>query len=371
MPDKMRISRIASILVHPIFLILLIWLVAVSSRFIKNGEVYGLNYLLFQPDGALYQAFTVKLQGGTWSESAAKVNEFYESKVGIGYLGSSIDPVVQKVIFGRPLLSILSVPFVAILGQYGMLAIPVLSYLVLGLVIYAIGRSFKAEYYAVVIFLMLSLSTSVNRWMVSNLTDGLLVGLLSVICLLLVRNNLRLYLIPLVILALLTRPSGPVIFAFLLPFIFASKYQFKKVWIAISLVLSISGTLGLALFSPESAGTQTSGEYTVFDRISDFFVHALKVVVVEAGQLIVMDRVLFIFLLITLLVAIRTWKSPWSQSFFLVFLITLAMGSWNGALGVNFRYQLPVIVPASVVLLSNLDLLQRGWRKLTQTQGQS
>ena len=69
---------------HPISLILIIWFIAVLSRFIRNGEVYGLNYLLFQPDGSLYQAFTLKLQGYSWSESAAKVNAFYKDQVGGG-----------------------------------------------------------------------------------------------------------------------------------------------------------------------------------------------------------------------------------------------------------------------------------------------
>ena len=362
MPYKLK-----NFLAHPLFMIFLIWLVAVSSRFIRNGEVYGLNYLLFQPDGSLYQAFTLKLQGNSWDESAAKVNSFYIDQVGVGYLGSTIDPVVQKVISGRPLLSILSVPFVAILGQFGMLAVPVLSYLFFGFVIYFIGKELKAEYFSVFLFLVISLSTSFNRWMVANLTDALLVGLIAAISILLVKRTRGIYLVALVALALLTRPSGPIVFALLMPFLFTA----KKFWVSIAMGLSIVGTIGLALYSPESTGTQTSGEYTVANRISDFLIHVIKVVVVEIGQLVVMDRVLFVFLVIATAMAIYTWRSTWSQSYLLVLAVTFAMGGWNGALGVNFRYQLPVIVPAVVVLLMNYSLLTSEMRKLLNTRTQN
>lgn len=352
---------------HPLFIIFLIWLVAVSSRLVRNGEVYGLNYLLFQPDGSLYQAFTLKLQGNSWGESAAKVNSFYKDQVGVGYLGSTVDPVVQKVISGRPLLSILSVPFVAIFGQYGMLAVPVLSYLFFGIVIYLIGKEVKAEYFSVFLFLVISLSTSFNRWMVANLTDALLVGLIAAISLLLVKKTRGIYLVAFAALALLTRPSGPIVFALLIPFLFTA----KKFWVAVAMGLSIVGTIGLAIYSPESTGTQTSGEYTVVNRISDFLIHIIKVVVVEIGQLIVMDRVLFVFLIVASSIALYTWRSTWSQSYLLVLAVTFAMGGWNGALGVNFRYQLPVIVPAVVVLLTNYSLLISEMRKLLNSRTQN
>jgi hypothetical protein len=352
---------------HPISLILIIWFIAVLSRLIRNGEVYGLNYLLFQPDGSLYQAFTLKLQGFSWSESASNVNAFYKDRIGVGYLGTTIDPVVQKVISGRPLLSILSLPFVALFGQYGMLAVPVLSYLLLGVVIYLIGKELNAEYFSVFLFLVISLSTSVNRWMVSNLTDGLLVGLIAVLALLLVKKGLGVYLLAIVALALLTRPSGPIVFALLFPFLFTA----KRLWVALAMGLAIIGTLVLALYSPESTGTQTSGEYTVANRISDFLFHVIKVIVVEIGQLVVMDRILFIFLVASTGVALYTWRSTWSQSYLLVLVVAFAMGGWNGALGVNFRYQLPVIVPAVAVLLMNYSLLQSGMRKLLKIRSQN
>jgi hypothetical protein len=367
MQQNPLLNSVKRLLIHPLSLIVIIWLTAVLSRLVKNGEVYGLNYLLFQPDGALYQAFTLKLQGFSWSESAAKVNSFYTDQVGVGYLGSTIDPVVQKVLSGRPLLSVLSLPFVALFGQYGMLAVPLLSYSVLGVVIYLIGREVNAEYFSVLVFLVISLSTSVNRWMVSNLTDSLLVGLVALLALLLIREARGIYLVAIVSLALLTRPSGPIVFALLFPFLFSA----KKLWVAIAMGLSVAGTLGLALYSPESTGTQTSGEYTVIDRVSDFLFHVVKVVTVEIGQLVVMDRVLFIFLVVSTGLAVYTWRNTWSQSYLLVLAATFAMGGWNGALGVNFRYQLPVLIPAIAVLLMNYPLIQSGMHKLLKIQSRN
>jgi hypothetical protein len=157
------------------------------------------------------------------------------------------------------------------------------------------------------------------------------------------------------------------VFALLIPFLFTA----KKFWVAVAMGLSIVGTIGLAIYSPESTGTQTSGEYTVVNRIGDFLIHIIKVVVVEIGQLIVMDRVLFVFLIVASSIALYTWRSTWSQSYLLVLAVTFAMGGWNGALGVNFRYQLPVIVPAVVVLLTNYSLLISEMRKLLNSRTQN
>lgn len=359
--------QLKQILIHPITLILAAWLAAVISRLIKNGDVYGLNYNLFQPDGALYHAYTLHLQGNSWSESARLVNQFFINQIGSSYLGDTISPSVQMVIFTRPLLSISSVPFVYLFGQFGMLAVPALSLLVTGVALFLVGKKVNRPYLAVALFLILTLSTSVNRWMISDLTDGLLVALIAVIYLLLFSSKTRVLLPIFVALALLTRPSGPLLLALLLPFALVH----RKATIYIGMAISVLGTLALAVVSPEAAGTQTSGSYTVYQRIQDFALHGVKVLVVEFGQLFVMDRILFIFLVFSILLAFLSWRSVYSQSFLALLAASFAMGAWNGALGVNFRYQLPSIVAGAIVIIFSADDIKARMNRLLRTQNQS
>ena len=352
------------LLIHPISLIFAAWLAAVMSRLIKNGDVYGLNYNLFQPDGALYHAYTLHLQGKSWLESARFVNQFFVEQIGTSYLGETIAPATQKMIFTRPLLSILSFPFVFIFGQFGMLVVPALSFLAIGGVLYLIGKKVNRPYLAALLFFILTLSTSVNRWMISNLTDGLLVAVIAMIYLLLVYSKTRILFLVLIVLALLTRPSGPLLVALLFPFAIAG----RKAALFIGMSLSVLGTFALAFISPEAAGTQTSGSYTVYQRIQDFALHGVKVLVVEFGQLFVIDRILFVYIVLSTIVALFTWKVVYSQSYILLLFASFAMGAWNGALGVNFRYQLPLIVAGAIVVIFSADDLKTRMSKLLRTQ---
>jgi hypothetical protein len=352
------------LLTHPMFLIFSAWLAAVVSRLIKNGDVYGLNYNLFHPDGALYHSYTLHLLGNSWPESARLVNQFFLDQIGTSYLGRTIEPAVQMVIVTRPLLSCLSLPFVFLFGQFGMLVIPALSYLAIGGVLYLVGKRVNRPYLAVFLFFILTLSTSVNRWMVSDLTDGLLVLLISIIYLLLIYSKTRILLLIIVVMALLTRPSGPLLVALLLPF----AISYRKVTLYIGIVLSVLGTIALAFVSPEAAGTQTTGSYTVYQRIQDFAIHAIKILVVEFGQLFVMDRVLFVFIVLSTMVALLTWKNVYSQSHLTLLIASFAIGAWNGGIGVNFRYQLPTIVAGAIVIIFSADSLKARMSMLLRTQ---
>ena len=363
---EVRIFKTKYLITHPLVLIFAAWFAAVVSRLIKNGDVYGLNYNIFQPDGALYHAYTLRLQGYSWFESNRIVNQFFMDRIGVSYLGDTIEPAVQMVIFTRPLLSLLSIPFVFFFGQVGMLVIPALSFLVIGVVLYLVGKKINRPYLAVLLFFILTLSTSANRWMVANLTDGLLVAIVSIIYLLFVYSRTKIMLSIFIGLALLARPSGPLLVAILLPF----AYLHRKATIYLGILLSVIGTLVLAIVSPEAAGAQTTGSYTVYQRAQDFALNILQVLVVEFGQLFVMDRVLFIFIFASTAIAVLAWKNVYSQSYILLFCASFAMGAWNGGLGVNFRYQLPLIIAGSLTLLMNFDEIEIQVRKILRNQKQ-
>jgi putative Ca2+/H+ antiporter (TMEM165/GDT1 family) len=241
-----------------------------------------------------------------------------------------------------------------------MLVIPALSYLLVGMALYMVGQKIGKPFLAAFLYFVLTLSTSVNRWMVSDLTDGLLVAIISLIYLSVFYSRLKTPLIVFITLALLTRPSGPLLVALLLPFALA----YRRISIYLGIAISVFGTLILAYVSPEAAGTQTSGEYTVYQRIQDFALHGIKVLVVEFGQLFVMDRILFVFIVVAIATALLTWKNVYSRSFLALLVACFAMGAWNGALGVNFRYQLPLIFAAALVIIFSVDDLKDQLRRL-------
>jgi hypothetical protein len=348
----------------PVVLVVVAWLSALLSRIVKHGTSYGLNYNLLQPDGALYHALTLRILGNSWTESNAMVNHYFHNRIGTTYLSGVFDRSTEFVILTRPLYSLLSAPFVLLFGQTGMFVIPAISFLVLGLVIYAVGVRIHKPYLAVFLYFSLTVSSSVNRWMVSDLTDGLLLAIISIIYLLILNNRTKMLFIFIVTLALLTRPSGPVLVALLTPFALA----YRKFSFYFGIAMSVFGTLLLAVISPEAAGTQTSGTYTVYQRLQDFSIHGVKVVIVEFGQLFVMDRVLFVFIVLSTVTAITTWKNVYSRSYLSLFVVCFAMGAWNGALGVNFRYQLPLTIAGAFVLLINSGVIESRVNKLLQNQ---
>jgi hypothetical protein len=65
----------------------------------------------------------------------------------------------------------------------------------------------------------------------------------------------------------------------------------------------------------------------------------------------VLDRLLLALLAGSVVLALRSLEDVWSQAFLSVLAATMLMGSWVGVVGVNFRYQLPSLIPACIVLM--------------------
>jgi putative Ca2+/H+ antiporter (TMEM165/GDT1 family) len=84
----------------------------------------------------------------------------------------------------------------------------------------------------------------------------------------------------------------------------------------------------------------------------------VKIAIFEVGELVILDRILCMFILIAFILAVRFRKDINSQIFLGVLLSVWVIGAINGTVGVNFRYQLPVI-PFGCVLIAkwfqNLD----------------
>jgi hypothetical protein len=75
---------------------------------------------------------------------------------------------------------------------------------------------------------------------------------------------------------------------------------------------------------------------------------------IEIAQLAVLDRVLLLVIILSVYFAFTNRQKDSSMYFLAVFLGVWALGAINGTLGVNFRYQLPVIIFGAWVLLDSL-----------------
>jgi hypothetical protein len=114
----------------------------------------------------------------------------------------------------------------------------------------------------------------------------------------------------------------------------------------------------LAKPDPGSIVAGTSGD--LLDKLLYFPISALKILFIEIAQLAAMDRSLLLILCLALIAAIINRKAIPSKYFFAILIAGWFIGSLNGVLGVNFRYQLPVIPFALWVILETFKISRDG-----------
>ena len=340
-----------------ISVLILTWAISVIARLKFNGLSYGFDYGLYQPDGMHYTFRTLTFLGKSNQVSAQMVSEWYATH---GFKISQINPSdllpennrVWGVISPRILYPILSMPFVALFGIPGMIGVSSISFLVLLLTIYVIGRRYHQEGLAVVVAILLTASVTTTRWMVSNCTDALLVGITCLAVLILISkisDNMKLITLSLTsVLGVVTRFSLPIWLA--IAFVFLT---YRKVKIALTLLISASlATVPTYLSQPADAvlpGTQNlSGFGKLLALPKSFF----KVAFIEIAQLAALDRILLVFLLTSFVIAILNVREIENRCFLSVAFAVFSIGAINGVLGVNFRYQLPLLPFMAWVVLA-------------------
>ena len=192
------------------------WLVTLLIKLKYNGLVFGFDYGLYHPDGALYTTRALDWSGYTETEAAKIVSNWYNihafkfnnTKPSDFYY--SVHPLYPEY-SPRILYPLLSIPFIKLFGVPGMLVVPALSLLVLLLVILEIGIKLNKLFITFLVLVSVTSSSTVVRWMMANTTDALLAGIFSVTAYCLVRkiSTYRWYLFfgVLVILTGLTRIS--------------------------------------------------------------------------------------------------------------------------------------------------------------------
>ena len=326
---------------------MLLWLLTIITRLFFNGAILGYDYAIYQPDGANYTFRTLSFLTENNIDAASKVSEWYAIH---GVNHNIIEPKillpenspVWHLSAPRVLYPILSIPFVAVLGIPGMLVVPALALLGVLVINHLIAKSVGRPELALLFNAIIVSSSTVSRWFVANLTDGLLAFLIGLIVLIEIKaKNLKNWILLVVIIVLLasaTRFSAPIFLALGLSYLLI-----REVPKAVTLIVTgICGALPLLFFDSASSVLPGSGSDSLISKLIHLPLQSIKVLVVEIGQLVVLDRIFFFLLIFSLFCAyqLRGRVAILTAG---VLMGVLAVGFINGTLGVNFRYQLPLI----------------------------
>lgn len=346
----------------PYFFIFILGIVTVIAKYKYHGLIFGFDYGLYQPDGKYYTHMALDLINQNTNESAQQVVNWYKSNSFKGNIFPSSDLIPENNltyshISHRILYPLLSVPFVLMFGIPGMIVVPALSFLFLLYVVLKISSRYSVTYIGVIICFVFSISPTVTRWMIVNTTDALLVGLFSYTAFLLNNSKFNSRLINfqifiLIILTAMTRFSAVfwVAIAFVL---FINRKRLLAIGIfffALACAIpAINATLSVSLL-PNSQDKST------IEKILNLPASFVKVLFIDIAQLAVLDRAFLAFLSLGVLMAVMRFKDIVNQYFIAILAAGYILGAINGTLGVNFRYQLPVISFCAWVIISSISL---------------
>jgi len=342
--------------------VLFIWSMTILAKYKYNGLIFGLDYGLYHPDGTLYTMRTLNWAGYSEIQAADIVSNWYNlhafkfNNTQPSDFYYDINPKWAEY-YPRVLYPFLSIPFVKIFGVPGMLVIPALSLLLMMFVIIYIGLKRSQIFFALLLVVLVSGSITVNRWMMANTTDALLVGLFSLIIYFLLnkKSNFHWFLGvgSLIILTGLTRMS----------FLF---------WIAIAIVLFIEKSfvkscyilvVGFMMFIPALLSNSNNsflpveGSRSLTERLFLLPKYFFKITYYEFAQLFILDRLLFLIIIGAIYAALMWRKKSYNKYFLFLLQAGLITGALNGTVGVNFRYQLPILVFACWSLIESVSLM--------------
>jgi hypothetical protein len=357
----MKLQKLDRWLLTYSFLIATVVAITISSRLLFNGDVFDFDFHLYQPDGAVYTYLTLRWLGNSHISAAEQVITWYgtyaesESNLSVDFFDQDKNPGVWSLAAFRILYSLLSMPFVAIFGIQGMLVIPTLSLIILFFLISLKAWRNKNPLIGLILISLLSFSPTLTRWYISNITDGLLATLFAFLLLLPITSRVKRHWVVLGILILLTsftRFCAPYWYAIAI-FLLIVKKRSSSIFVFTLSTLFVIPTL----WSKPDPGSIVAGvDGGAIDKLLYFPVSAIKIFFIEGAQLAALDRPLLLIVGVSVFLSLIHFKSPTSQLFLIIFLAGWFIGSLNGVLGVNFRYQLPLIPFASLVFIEMLKV---------------
>lgn len=341
------------------FIILCIGIISCVVRIRWQGLIYNFDFGIYQPDGAHYTFQTLRFLGHTPQEANKLVFNWYSahSAKDLTFTNSSLLPnnnSVWGLVAPRILYPVLSMPFVSILGISGMMIIPCASFILLLLIIGKVGLSLEKPKLAILLIVLYSSSPTVLRWMISNCTDSLLTFLFAWAAAVLFfwrgtkRDLITIFL--LVILTGLTRFSITIWVPIVTTLFFHRRVN--KIKALLLLLTSLAVFIPTLLFSFKVPGESSSEQVTAnFGRM---VLNLCKVFIFEIGELVVLDRIFIMLLIAAVFFSILNWRRFTSGLFLASATGVCALTLINPVLGVNFRYQLPIISIMAILLLENI-----------------
>lgn len=346
-----------------------LWAVTVAAKIKFDGLVFGFDYGVYQPDGKFYTFMALDFFNHNPADSAKQVVDWYAIH-GFKMNTFTIQDLMPSTSYAYPVIShrilypLLSAPFVAMLGIPGMLVIPALSFLVLLLSIQKISIIAKKPFVGLIIVLALSNSSTVIRWMIVNCTDSLLTGLFALVpfCLFAILKEKKFALIGLAFLIILTSATRFILPAWLAIFLVLFMKNIYRKEMLILGALSIASSIPALTAQLSTALLPASTSTPTYLKVLQLPVVFIKVVAVDILEFGVLDRVLLLLLVITSVQAIRLRRNLSSMLYWAVLISTYLIGSINGTLGVNFRYQMPVLVFCAWVLIDSFEVSGGGLR---------
>jgi hypothetical protein len=237
-----------------------------------------------------------------------------------------------------------------------MLAVPALSLLVVLLMILKIGIELDKPFIAFLTLTSVASSSTVVRWMIANTTDALLVGIFSVIAYCLVRKILSsgwyLAFGALVILTGVTRIS--ILFWIAIASVLLIKKNHRQaIFITVISVLIVIPTL---LSNSSNSFLAVEAQSSLWQKFLLYPFYLIKITFYEFAQLFVMDRILFFLCTLSVYFSFRYIYKESSKYLLSILFAGLLTGAMNGTIGVNFRYQLPVIAFVCWSIIDNTNI---------------
>ena len=331
---------------------------AVVSRLKFNGLILDFDYGIYQPDGSHYAYRTLTFLGVDSNAAAERVVSWYQIH---GIKNNVFPPSLLTpenigtwgVTAPRVLYSLLSMPFVYLIGIQGMLVIPILSFVLLVSCVFRLSEIYKKQWMGFLLVLVLCTSPTVLRWMIANITDSLVTGLFGVVVLILTRKHSQktwvISISTLIVLTSLTRFCLPIWIA-IAAVLWVDRKRAQSLWV---LTVSAVAFLPAFLYMPSNVILPADGEVTGLMKLLLLVKSFFKIGFYEIAQLAVLDRALLLTIIVAVAISLRYFRETASQFFLAVCIAVWFIGAINGTVGVNFRYQLPVLVFACWVVLSN------------------
>lgn len=374
-------------------------LLSIVTRLVYNGEVLGLDYNLYYPDGVCYTAHAYEFSGltpeGAWTKT---LDEYRTYNPKYSTLISEMRPDSCVSVQARIIYPLLSALIVSNYGLAGMLVVPVIAVVLGILFIYSALRRLNLSEISIVVGLFaLSASSSFLRWNIGNLPESLLFLWTSISLFLLVSfaprdlsHRKAIFYISslngLIIVSALTKRSAhfwTILFGVIALILILNKDRMKKhlllgipimlisiTWIADWLVGALLGGQN-SLWIATTTTSCIKGEQVAIDPgnvtapldCTDLTQNALKnmwnFALNEIGQLAVLDKPLFLLCGVLIIGVLLRWREvgPIAQICFLVSIFTFGATMLNATLGLNFRLMtpaLPYLIMGAVIVIDQL-----------------